>query len=231
MSDRFVLTPALRVMDGTQPDSKKRISEVAPVEETRTAANRMEPELSFVRAEPLETDIPDETGEWERVTEGDTEATAPFSSSRTALEARIAELEAAVASSREEWEPDGSEPDAKQMPERHIFAQTEAVEETPAPSQTTDEKNLEEAVPLSLAKARLSAMASVAEGEVGVDPDATAKPAPAGDVLVDEETLRELVADIVRQELQGALGERITRNVRRMVRREIQQALALKDFQ
>ncbi|SFE65394.1 hypothetical protein [Roseivivax sediminis] len=42
----------------------------------------------------------------------------------------------------------------------------------------------------------------------------------------DAEALREIVADIVRQELQGALGERITRNVRKLVRREIQRALA-----
>ena len=35
----------------------------------------------------------------------------------------------------------------------------------------------------------------------------------------------ELVTEIVRQELQGALGERITRNVRKLVRREIHRAL------
>lgn len=45
------------------------------------------------------------------------------------------------------------------------------------------------------------------------------------DTILDEEALREMVADIVRQELQGALGERITRNVRKLVRREIHRAL------
>ena len=44
-------------------------------------------------------------------------------------------------------------------------------------------------------------------------------------VTIDEAMLRDMVADIVRQELQGALGERITRNVRKLVRREIQRAL------
>ncbi len=38
--------------------------------------------------------------------------------------------------------------------------------------------------------------------------------------------LRGLVAEIVREELRGALGERITRNVRRMVRQEIETELA-----
>jgi hypothetical protein len=45
------------------------------------------------------------------------------------------------------------------------------------------------------------------------------------DAVIDEEMLRDMVAEIVRQELQGALGERITRNVRKLVRREINRAL------
>jgi len=44
--------------------------------------------------------------------------------------------------------------------------------------------------------------------------------------VIDEEMLRDMVAEIVRQELQGALGERITRNVRKLVRREIHRALS-----
>jgi hypothetical protein len=48
--------------------------------------------------------------------------------------------------------------------------------------------------------------------------------------LIDEEMLRDLVSEIVRQELQGALGERITRNVRKLVRREIHRALSAQDL-
>jgi hypothetical protein len=43
--------------------------------------------------------------------------------------------------------------------------------------------------------------------------------------------LRELVSDIVRSELQGELGERITRNVRKLVRREIHRALTSQDLE
>lgn len=50
------------------------------------------------------------------------------------------------------------------------------------------------------------------------------------DQILDEETLRNLVIEIVRQELQGTLGERITRNVRKLVRREIYRILASQDF-
>jgi cell pole-organizing protein PopZ len=48
---------------------------------------------------------------------------------------------------------------------------------------------------------------------------------------MDEEALRELVAEIVRTELQGALGERITRNVRKLVRREIHRALTAQELE
>lgn len=55
--------------------------------------------------------------------------------------------------------------------------------------------------------------------------------ATSGTLEIDEEALRDLVAEIVRQELMGELGERITRNVRKLVRREIQRAIASQDFE
>ncbi|WP_413849940.1 hypothetical protein [Albidovulum sp.] len=48
---------------------------------------------------------------------------------------------------------------------------------------------------------------------------------PGEEGLIDMDMLRDLVAEIIREELQGALGERITRNVRMLVRREINRAL------
>ena len=39
--------------------------------------------------------------------------------------------------------------------------------------------------------------------------------------IFDEESLRELINGIVREELQGELGERINRNLRKLIRREI----------
>lgn len=51
------------------------------------------------------------------------------------------------------------------------------------------------------------------------------------DGVLDEETLREIIVDVVREELQGVLGQRITRNVRKMVRREIRLALAAEDLE
>ncbi len=47
---------------------------------------------------------------------------------------------------------------------------------------------------------------------------------------LDEDALRALVIDIVRSELNGKLGERITRNVRKLVRREIMRVLNAQDL-
>lgn len=50
------------------------------------------------------------------------------------------------------------------------------------------------------------------------------------EATLDEDQLHDLVSRIVREELQGVLGERITRNVRKLVRREIQRALSGHDL-
>ena len=42
----------------------------------------------------------------------------------------------------------------------------------------------------------------------------------------DEVALRALVSEMIREELQGELGARITRNVRKLIKREIEAALA-----
>lgn len=47
---------------------------------------------------------------------------------------------------------------------------------------------------------------------------------------IDESALRDMVRDMIREELQGTLGERITRNVRKLVRAEINRVLASRDL-
>lgn len=49
-------------------------------------------------------------------------------------------------------------------------------------------------------------------------------------MLFNEEVLRELVRDILREELAGKMGERITRNIRKLVRAEIARSLAAQEF-
>ena len=75
-----------------------------------------------------------------------------------------------------------------------------------------------------------SEMADMSPEEAAEDPytaaeEAQSKPWFGDEAVLDEDALRDMVGEIVRQELQGALGERITRNVRKLVRREIHRAL------
>jgi len=57
-------------------------------------------------------------------------------------------------------------------------------------------------------------------------PRAQAETATAA--AIDMDDLRNIVTDIVREELRGPLGQKITRNVRKLVRQEIQRAMNAK---
>lgn len=47
----------------------------------------------------------------------------------------------------------------------------------------------------------------------------------AAPLMADEAAVRRMVAEAIRQELQGALGERITRNLRKLIEAEVARAL------
>lgn len=70
-------------------------------------------------------------------------------------------------------------------------------------------------------------------------PDATATQRMPTEILdadgiplavLDEAALQEIVRQMIREELQGSLGERITRNMRKLVRAEINRALVARDL-
>lgn len=63
-----------------------------------------------------------------------------------------------------------------------------------------------------------------------LDRDDLPPAAASGATELSEEALHAMVAEIIREELQGVLGERITRNVRKLVRREIHRVLMSQDF-
>ncbi|MCC6305587.1 MAG: hypothetical protein IT545_10385 [Rhodobacteraceae bacterium] len=131
------------------------------------------------------------------------------------LEQAIAELEAAVAAAQGEWEPDGSEPAA--------FPAAPAPPAAPALPAVTAPAAGEHPAPAADNIHRLAAPPPRAAAPAPADPP----PSPGE---FDADALRDLVAEIVREELQGALGERITRNVRKLVRAEIARALAGRQF-
>lgn len=213
-------------------------------------------------------------------------------STKSELERRIAELEAVIARSAAEFEPDGSEEvsepeavmfqhgpepeegaavpvaehadDGGDKPAEANAALAEIAEETdphaeigsyvaseasapiepagPLDDEGQSADSQEDAEPaVALAYDDASDMADPADADANdhmadawedVEGDEIdADEGDADEALLDEEALREMVARMVREELQGSVGERITHNVRRMVRREIARALALQDFE
>ena len=81
------------------------------------------------------------------------------------------------------------------------------------------------------AAAAASVFSDTEEQAQSVDDADTSGLAEFEESILDEDALRDMVAEIVREELTGELGERITRNVRKLVRREIHRALLTREFE
>lgn len=135
----------------------------------------------------------------------DPEAEGPTEDSLTA---RIEVLETMISQVDEDWEPDGLSTDA--------YSGTSGTAMAWQDHAPQGEDNL----------AGRDTSAEPDEEILDDDPSVLAP----DEAFLDEDSLRELVADIVREELQGALGERITRNVRKLVRREIHRALTAQEL-
>lgn len=256
-----------------------------------TASRRPEPTTGFPDIDDLvqqvareelsargqaDDDAPQAEGdeqEWDPKFDDTPDAEAANHAAHLTLEQRIAELETAVGTQTEEWEPDGSEDLATEIPREfpRAFADVgarvlhfrspervkkaevdisdvEAAQEATGVGEEVEQQAVEHAVDQS-AEDTQSFRNTVDDDGVkagAVDNDtADQEPEIAPDMLdddfalagygndemFDEEALRDFVASVIREELQGTLGERITRNVRRLVRREVQRAMTLKDFE
>lgn len=177
---------------------------------------------------------------------------------RSDLEATIAELEAAVTFSAQDFEPDDPEMgiDYPSSGRLHLVItgeldpQETAGEETAAAPPDEEPETADDAPSDTPSQAGTAPRFRVFPGSA---PPRDAGPAPGpqdnhiaarpdldddadlaayleDESVIDEEALRDLVGQIVREELQGVLGERITRNVRKLVRREIHRILSSQDF-
>ena len=168
------------------------------------------------------------------------------------LEDRIAEVEAAVAARDDEWEPDGDwgddysgsamsaiawtdyEPEPRYDDDEHA---EDGPAETEAEHQHPEQPDHAAATADPSAERYHERPGEGAAQPTGPEADTSGwnDEAPlwsddSADAVLDEDALRDMVSEIVRQELQGALGERITRNVRKLVRREIHRALNSHDL-
>ncbi|QJF50617.1 hypothetical protein [Roseobacter ponti] len=167
-----------------------------------TAPEARAPQQAGADAGPARKETPasENTSGSSRVSEAD---------ARSHLSEKIAALETAIARTADQWEPDGNGRDA--------YAGTRAPSMDWQDGVSFDGKG----APLS-DDDPIEPVATV-EGDTDVSWSEE-------DQIIDEAALRLLVGDIVRSELQGELGERITRNVRRLVHREIMRALAARDL-
>ncbi|MCB4378869.1 hypothetical protein FZX02_00075 [Synechococcus sp. MU1644] len=136
------------------------------------------------------------------------EAEPTLNDEATTLSAKIAALETLIAGQTDEFEPDMAGDGENAGTEPPALAWEDADEEVSPPEPSPH-----------------------VEPQVDNARDEGAQIFSSDEDVLDEEALRDLVSDIVREELQGALGERITRNVRKLVRREIHRALAAQDLE
>lgn len=237
--DRLVLTPALRVaedpgdsadLDDADLDRNllmEVLGERAPEpEQTPHASPEDEPAAGPIPTWPVagaaqrsdveddlavETDAQDNLATNdeisapepvpEDVAQSEAQETEPYTSPQT-LSEKIAALEEVVSRRSDQWEPDDPGVDAYAGTDEGQMEWVDAA--TPEDKAAAEPTNTEEPIDAELFA--------------------------ADEAVLDEDALRDLVADIVREELQGALGERITRNVRKLVRREIHRALAAQDL-
>ena len=154
------------------------------------------------------------------------------------LSAKIEALETAIGNISETWEPDSPGDGEYSGTEAPAMAWEDDVEQTVSTARLHNlpENRGEQPDPGSFFSDR-SAQDQAKADQPDAAEDAKAEKSDErpvfaeDDQLLDEEALRDLVSEIVRAELQGALGERITRNVRKLVRREIHRALTAQELE
>lgn len=153
------------------------------------------------------------------------------------LSARVAGFEEAIATRNDQWEPDGDsqveENSAQPMEALHWEdSEDDQIEDAEI---VPEDEGLEAFVPDDEAEEDVAfpdpAEDAALQAALARNAFADDDPLPTDEAILDEETLRDMVTEIVRQELQGALGERITRNVRKLVRREINRALSVQELE
>lgn len=159
------------------------------------------------------------------------------------LEATIAELEAAVSASGGTWEGEAPETPPRASNVTDLYGRL-----TQPPRRDDEEAELaalatDPAEPADLLQAAPGTAPETTPAPAPDDaaavlelPPAEPAPRPAddttdtGEAILDEAALYALVAQIVREELHGQLGERITAQVRKLVRAEIAKALDDRKF-
>lgn len=237
-SEKLVLTPAFRV---EEPAAKHD----EPVEQTADVTpENAEPVTQETRAEWSESastqpeDIADDFGD-HRDTDWIVEDAPETVPQTNDLETKIAALEAAVgAQVDEDWEeetgeesPEELNSDANWEDVEAAFGQKDTMPEPELVEPAVEDAEVDVAQFVHTEpQDTVQDVQSDQAPQMGAASDDTFDGLETESEYVDEEALRDLVLEIVREELQGAMGERITRNVRKLVRREIHRILSSQDL-
>lgn len=134
---------------------------------------------------------------------------------REALVARLAELEAILDAQDQSFEEDAGE--SLDMP----VAVARLAEAAEAPFIDSSDDEAQPAVAPEPEESFAWTEPVEAAGNDEVLPATSEEPF----ATLDAATLRELIRDVLREELQGEIGERVTRNLRKMIRTEVCRAL------
>ncbi|MGY6533818.1 MAG: hypothetical protein ACXIVG_00590 [Pararhodobacter sp.] len=244
--NRLVLTPAHRVTQDAASDTNKPLVLAA---ERRTHPEPGEPPAALAESAPPQPAARPETPpapdpralELQRLQETlDKLEIAASAAPATSYKPRQTPPPAAPAPARPVTEATIAPPNepASAAATAKALAQTSSITDAAAASAAPDQiradmvmDNQPQDAPLKVPAASSSADPRPAGPAPGLTqpPDDAPAGAPESDgiieTLIDEEMLRALVAQLVREELRGQLGERITLQVRKLVRAEIARAL------
>lgn len=193
-------------------------------------ARRLHVQDKLILTPALRIDIPASEAEvaeisQETAADHDAPLQGPVTTEKPTLGATAAELEAAVTARAEDWEADGGETFDQAAWAASAF---EPPQDDSAALGTPPAESIPD-VALPLAEPELPTQNSPELSDLE-DRIADQIVAQHGVTSIDEGALRAAVVRILREELAGDMGERITRNVRKLVRREINRVLVSRDL-
>lgn len=251
-ADKLILTPALRIV----PDARvrDRAEPVLREEEDAPPAGQPVPEPEeflpeqdwkasgqewLPESEPVVTQdacAPD-TGEAGQESQEQPQDDHENPESGPELTGVVNSIGSAVNDDSGEWEAETGDTGFADMAwkapewaeEAEIVTEPEPVEDEQARNDRAEAEAVAEILRDDAAKAS-QAEAAAAQPEPDADDRPDDETFADSEGYFDETVLRDLVRDLIREELNGALGERITRNVRKLVRAEINRALTARDF-
>jgi hypothetical protein len=229
---KLLLTPALRVVSAQTAPQDAPEAPYVFVDDEPTAEppllRHVSPapdEIIFVDSPSSTASLHENTDDWLPENSDDAEVIPGWANEETAAETPVpvqplsdvtrvvSEIAAGVSEADEDWEPEtGDGPTiAWQAPD--WADEVEDVEDH-AVGESAARAIADKAEAAVVAEIMALAGESVAGEAAPADTDPE-------ELRFDEAVLRDLVRDLIHEELSGALGERITRNVRKLVRSEI----------